>query len=259
MKDRKYEAHPLANLFPAVEGKAFTDLVADIKEHGLVNPIVRQGNVLLDGRNRLRACKQARVSPRFVEFSSLGLKITPEEFIWSTNVERRHLSDDQRAIVAHEWAEALAKEARVRQLAALKHGNKVLQMKRAGEPPAKPNATRRAIAQRAQVSMHKVQQVEAVKKHAPDLVQKVASGKMKLKDAAKVAAKKMPRRKLHLAHRPIVNPLTPHKAAARVMDNVIADVKNVLHRVVDQQAFFSTLSDQFEVWCKRMQRKSKAA
>lgn len=252
MTQKKYVIHPLALLFPAVAGKAFNDLVADIKAHGLLNPIVRQGHTIIDGRTRLEACKQARVTPKFVEFSSLGQKCTVENYIWSSNVERRHLTEDQRAVVAHEWANALAEQARARQVAALKKG-KVVQMKSKSAGPAKPNATRRAVAEQGQVSVHKIQQVEMTKKHAPELVKKVASGKMKLRDAAKIAAKRIPKRKAQRA-RLIVHPLSTRAAVGKVVDSFAADVKNILPRVTDHGAFFRSLLDHVESFCRKMKK-----
>jgi ParB-like chromosome segregation protein Spo0J len=44
------EFHPVANIFPLVEGQDFTELVADIKAHGLREPIVVYEDRVLDGR-----------------------------------------------------------------------------------------------------------------------------------------------------------------------------------------------------------------
>ena len=57
--------HLLANLLPLMEGDEFEELVEDIREHGLYQPIVLYEGAILDGRNRYRSCREAGVEPRF--------------------------------------------------------------------------------------------------------------------------------------------------------------------------------------------------
>lgn len=88
--------HPLAELFPLIEGAEFDALVADIKDNGLREPIVMLEETVLDGRNRLRACDASGVQPRFVQFDGDD----PLRYVISKNLRRRHLRDSQRALIA---------------------------------------------------------------------------------------------------------------------------------------------------------------
>jgi len=97
--------HPAAEIFPLLDGPDFDALAQDIKEHGLREPIVEYEGAILDGRNRYRACQKAGVVPRFVQWDRDG---TPEEYVISKNLHRRHLNESQRAMIAARLAPAPA-------------------------------------------------------------------------------------------------------------------------------------------------------
>lgn len=91
------EIHPAANLFPMLGALALADLAADIKANGLREPVIIWKGLVLDGRNRLAACKLADVPPTF---AALALCPDPVAYVLSANLHRRHLTDDDRALCA---------------------------------------------------------------------------------------------------------------------------------------------------------------
>lgn len=94
--DQARKVHPVADLFPMMSDDELAELADDIKAHGLINPIIidSDGLVLIDGRNRLRACEIAGVEPRFEHFHGND----PVSLILSLNVARRHLTKGQQAM-----------------------------------------------------------------------------------------------------------------------------------------------------------------
>jgi N6-adenosine-specific RNA methylase IME4 len=94
--------HPLANIFPLMEGSDFDQLVASLKESGGPRePIILHEQMILDGRNRARACEAAGIEPRY---APLPAGVDPVAFVIDKNLRRRHLDESQRALVASRLA-----------------------------------------------------------------------------------------------------------------------------------------------------------
>lgn len=129
-----------------------TELAADIKEHGLFQPIVldAEGRVL-DGRNRLAACKLAGVEPVFETFSGDD----PDGFALAVNIARRHLTTGARAIIAAQAARA----------------------------SNAPRMTGDALAESANLHRTRVINAGVVPDYAPALIAPTISGSLPLKDA----------------------------------------------------------------------------
>lgn len=205
-------------------------LAANIATNGLVHPIVLHDRQILDGRTRLLACNAAKVEPRFVKWSDVYKgSMTLAQWIWSINVERRHLTVDQitaaktalNAWEERETARHRRDEARRQQGEHGKEGgrgNKKALMTissprvsegaaegAAKEPaqtpqprsPEAPNlnagSVRKKIAKDVGTSEYRVQQALNIQKADPDLVTQVAHGKLTLREAARQVESEDPR------------------------------------------------------------------
>jgi hypothetical protein len=89
--------HPLADLFPLMEGEEFDALVDDIVANGQRLAIVLYEGMVLDGRNRYRACLKAGIEPIVQQHRDGCPGISdPVAFIISANIHRRHLTAEQK-------------------------------------------------------------------------------------------------------------------------------------------------------------------
>lgn len=65
--NRRPTLNPACKLFPLLDETALQELADDIKVNGLQNAIVLHDGKVLDGKNRLNACKLEGVESTFVE------------------------------------------------------------------------------------------------------------------------------------------------------------------------------------------------
>lgn len=167
-----YAFHPLAEIFPLLEGPEFTSLVDDIAEHGQRELIVLFDGQILDGRNRYRACNEAGVEPKFAAYDGDD----PAAFVVSLNLRRRHLDESQRAMVAVK-------------LANVPHGGD-----RSTKSPIGDLKTQAQAAELLNVGKRSVERArEVLDEGAPELVQAVERGVVSVSAAADVSSLPKPK------------------------------------------------------------------
>lgn len=195
------KAHPAADMFPMMGEDELRALAEDIRAHGLHERIVIHEGKILDGRNRFRACQLAEVKPQFTTWKENGQ--SPTEWVLSRNLHRRHLTQDQRALLAARLREQLSKQfltARNRKGGLARHGQPNAHVgERLGD-------SRDVAARMLGVSRRKVQLAIEVLAH-PDLLRRVSTGEMNLSVA---------HRTLEQRHREEIRPKTPGKTQARI-------------------------------------------
>lgn len=189
-----YEVHPFADSFPLVDGEEFVELVRSIKARGLREPIVlnHDGTVLVDGRNRYRACDTAGVDPVFESLPARYTEPMVLDFILDKNLARRQLNRGQTAFLGMKYLEFYEKanhQARIDSngghpsASERRTTNLDLDSESHNDRTSAAKAANAVGASRASVANAKY-----VQKHAPDLADAVKAGRISL-DAAHKQAK----------------------------------------------------------------------
>jgi len=86
--------HPLSEYFPMLPTDEYKQLKESISDHGLRESIMLLDGMILDGRNRHKACLEVGVEPRFEEYKEGTGAL---DFVVDMNMRRRHLSEGQKA------------------------------------------------------------------------------------------------------------------------------------------------------------------
>jgi site-specific DNA-methyltransferase (adenine-specific) len=174
------EYHDACLVFPPLAQADFESLVRDVRCRGLQHPIVLLEGRVLDGRNRLEACRAAGVEPRFIEWQGSG---SPLAWAISTNIHRRHLTASQRAILAIDLLPLLEAEAKERQRLSRGRGRSG-----ANDGTKKPRGKACAFAASLTgCSPAYVEKAKALRDRVEELVEPVRLGYLSLPEALRLA------------------------------------------------------------------------
>lgn len=191
-----YRVHPVANAFPLIDGPEFSQLVDDIRDNGLQEPIWLSADeeTIIDGRNRYRACMAAGVDPNFRTIPASWDELSIIEFIISLNIRRRHMSAGQLGFLALELEGPIAVAAKARHRVAVARGGAQSPYATESENKTTPNAGEASSARHAResadlaarmvgTSRNSVQRAKSVRETAPELAQQVMSGNLAVANA----------------------------------------------------------------------------
>jgi hypothetical protein len=114
-----YVAHPLAATFPMIEGTPMEELKADIRNHGILEPIRLFQGMILDGRNRYAAAKAVGHPFSAKDFREWTDSVTEAEaWVISTNFHRRQLTNAQKQEVIQKM---IARSSKIGPTLRMKH------------------------------------------------------------------------------------------------------------------------------------------
>jgi ParB-like chromosome segregation protein Spo0J len=185
--------HPAADVFPMLDDDELEELAADIRNHGLLMPLlVGRANgqmVLVDGRNRREACRRAGITPNYT------LLLDGEDlvgYILSANIHRRNLSKGQRALLTAKLSTKLttreagtlsgtSREYISRARAVLDHAPDLANSILAGSISL-DNAYEEARIRKGRADTYE-SRFNALKATAPDLADMVTDGQLNLEEA----------------------------------------------------------------------------
>lgn len=187
------EIHEYAALFPAATDAELQEMAEDIRQRGLLCPIITLDGKVLDGRNRLRACEIAGVTPRTQKYAGAD----PLADVVSWNLKRRHLTPSQQAGIGADVAN-------------IRHGEIGFGHERQSGKSA-ALVSQSEAAKMVGVSERLVRDAVKVKNAAPELHEEVKAGRMTV-NAAKQEVKQREAEK--------VKPVMSKKQAAAMKPRV---------------------------------------
>lgn len=180
------EDKSLSELVPEMTRPEYSNFIESVKLSGIQTPIhIRTDLTILDGRHRVRACKQLGIKQIDVIVHDLD-KSQSINFVRDTAIERRNLTSAQRIDIilrSSDLIDEIVGQAKSNQNGSFK-GNQfkkvVLESKDSDTTTGRTNIK---LAELAKTSMASVQRMRKVKNESPELYDQVVKGEKTIRGA----------------------------------------------------------------------------
>lgn len=191
------ENHEANKILPAMSEREYEDLKESINRNGLRKNVIMLGNQVIAGWHRFRACKELGINPICVQYDPQRDGADLVEFILDEDINRRHLTADQRATIAVRLLE-LGKVQQAATEASATPTDPASQQDKTSEPePTKPDGTTEPeptedekLMKRLNIGAKKLQEAKWVAKRDASMLDRVADGELTLEEARKAIEKR---------------------------------------------------------------------
>jgi N6-adenosine-specific RNA methylase IME4/ParB-like chromosome segregation protein Spo0J len=191
-KISELKSHPHQELIPPMSLEDYQNLLDDIKRNGILQPIdITYNNVILDGHHRVKAARELGIKEVEVRIPEL-LYVDEDEYLISVAVNRRHLTEGQKAVLANEYRKILSKKLNVDKNSDQPHNEKgrflpISETVSENGNEKEKNDARKEASNKFKVSEWKVRTVQEIEKTAPEVYEKLGSGDLQIHEAKIIA------------------------------------------------------------------------
>ena len=168
-----------ANLVPPMRPTEYATLKADIAAHGIKVPLDVHAHQVLDGRHRLRIARELGLKDVPIREATLAGD-DPVTWMIKAAVLRRHLSDDQRAMMAALLAKQHPKAKGGDQKSPVRRARNQSPPRRSASIRATKQPARREAAVTMNVAPKRAEKAATVLQANPNLAAQVHRGEVKL-------------------------------------------------------------------------------
>jgi len=179
------EIHEYADMIPRMLAEEYESLKQDIKQNGLIEPIVLYDGKILDGRHRYNACKELGIKPNYINYDGEDAL----SFVIAKNIHRRSLTKSQLATLAVELLPRIEEEAKKRMLSGKADPGKLFAQGR------KKGRSREIAADITGVNQRYITDAKKIRNTDNNLFNEMKKGEVTISEAKKIIKKDIAKEK----------------------------------------------------------------